>query len=58
MVLHAAFNFACEAERFWALGMLIVVPVLWTLANRRIKQALAASRRITLPVDRSDMKDV
>jgi protease PrsW len=51
MVLHAAFNFACESGPFWALGMLVVVPVLWSLANRKIKQALAASRHITLPGD-------
>ncbi len=56
--LHAAFNFACESGPFWALGMLIVVPLLWWLANRRIRLALAASRHITLPGDQPESTDV
>jgi len=58
MALHAAFNLACQSGPFWAVGMLVLVPLLWWLVNRRIKQALAASRHITLPGDEPRNTDV
>jgi len=51
MGLHAAFNLACLSGPFWALGMVIVVPVSWALARRKMREAFAAARRISVPDD-------
>jgi protease PrsW len=42
-VLHGIFNFVCLSGPFFAVGMLIVVPIFWTITNRRIREAIAAS---------------
>jgi RsiW-degrading membrane proteinase PrsW (M82 family) len=43
VVFHGAFNLVCLSGPLFAVGMLIVVPIFWSIANRRIHEALAAS---------------
>ena len=42
-VLHGTFNLVCLSGPLFAVGMLIVVPIFWSIANRRIREAIAAS---------------
>ena len=42
-VLHGVFNLVCLSGPLFAVGMLIIVPIFWSIANRRIHEALAAS---------------
>ncbi len=41
--LHGIFNLVCLSGPLFAVGMLIVVPIFWSIANRRIHEAIAAS---------------
>jgi protease PrsW len=43
MILHGTFNFLCFLGPYWALGMLIFVPIMWRMAHTRIRKALEAS---------------
>jgi protease PrsW len=43
MFFHGLFNLVCISGPLFALGMLIVVPIFWSVVNRRIHEALAAS---------------
>ena len=43
IVFHGVFNLVCLSGPLFAVGMLILVPILWSVANRRIHEALAAS---------------
>lgn len=43
MVLHGTFNFLCFLGPYWALGMLIFVPIMWRMTHSRIRRALEAS---------------
>ena len=42
-VLHGVFNLVCISGPLFAVGMLILVPIFWSIANRRIHEAIAAS---------------
>jgi RsiW-degrading membrane proteinase PrsW (M82 family) len=42
-VLHGIFNLVCLSGPLFGVGMLIVVPIFWSIANRRIHEAIAAS---------------
>jgi protease PrsW len=42
-VLHGIFNLVCLSGPLFAVGMLIVVPIFWSITNRRISEAIAAS---------------
>ena len=41
--LHGVFNLVCLSGPLFAVGMLILVPIFWSIANRRIHEAIAAS---------------
>lgn len=41
--LHGLFNLVCISGPLFAVGMLILVPIFWSIANRRIHEAIAAS---------------
>jgi RsiW-degrading membrane proteinase PrsW (M82 family) len=43
MALHSIFNLVCMSGPLFALGMLILVPIVWKLANRKITEALKLS---------------
>ncbi len=43
MVLHSVFNLVAMSGAFFALGMLILTPLLWKIANKRIREALSLS---------------
>jgi protease PrsW len=42
-VLHGVFNLVCLSGPLFAVGMLIMVPIFWSVVNRRIHEAIAAS---------------
>jgi RsiW-degrading membrane proteinase PrsW (M82 family) len=42
-VLHGIFNLVCLSGPLFAVGMLILVPIFWTITSRRIREAIAAS---------------
>jgi len=41
--LHGVFNLVCLSGPLFAVGMLVLVPIFWSIANRRIHEAIAAS---------------
>ncbi len=41
--LHGVFNLVCLSGPLFAVGMLILLPIFWSIANRRIHEAIAAS---------------
>jgi RsiW-degrading membrane proteinase PrsW (M82 family) len=46
MVLHSTFNVIAMTGPLFALGMLILTPVLWKIANKRIRDALSLSEHL------------
>jgi RsiW-degrading membrane proteinase PrsW (M82 family) len=46
---HAVFNFMAFFAPFWGLGMLIFIPVVWGLANRKIAEAVELSPHSVKP---------
>jgi hypothetical protein len=40
MGMHALFNSLTQLGPFWMGGMLVLVPIMWRLVNRRIGQAI------------------
>ncbi len=55
MALHGCFNAVLSIAPWAALGIVILVPVMWRMTNRRITQAIAASPHAQLP--RRDRQD-
>ncbi len=43
IIFHSLFNFLLVTSTFGALGMLILIPVLWKTVNRRIAQSISGS---------------
>lgn len=43
IIFHSLFNFLLVTSAFSALGMLILIPVLWKTVNRRISQSISGS---------------
>lgn len=49
IIVHGTFNLLCSIGPYWALGMLIFIPLLWKMVHRRIKAALKASPHFLPP---------
>jgi protease PrsW len=51
MLLHGAFNLVCWSGPLWAVGMLVLLPIMWKITGRRIREALELSPHTRFEVD-------
>ena len=40
MLLHGTFNLVCRSGPLWGLGMLVLLPIMWKMSGKKIRQAL------------------